>query len=390
MKITVVTSYFPTSARPYGGNSAFHTLRFLQSHATIEVICPQERYPNIRGLKPSRYEPADLTWQPPELKTTYFEYPAIPILTRPFNGRVCANILLPHVRLSRPDLILNYWLYPDGYAAVRVGRVLGVPVIVGAIGSDIRTRNDPVTVHLVRQTMLMADAVITVSEELRQRAIAQGIPAEKVTAIRNGCDTSVFYPGDRALARERLACDPDSELILYAGNLLADKGLGELMDAFIELAKSRPRLRLAIVGQGPYGEALTRRAAAAGVVDRVTMPGRGDAAAVAGWMRAADVFCLPSYSEGCPNVVVEALACGRPVVATRVGGIPELVNETCGMLIPPRDAGELASALDRALSRRWDSDEIARTSTRSWETVATETLAVCRKVVPARVGAEDR
>jgi glycosyltransferase involved in cell wall biosynthesis len=187
-----------------------------------------------------------------------------------------------------------------------------------------------------------------------------------------------------------MGCDPESELILYAGNLLAGKGLGELMEAFIRLAQSRPRLRLAIVGQGPYGEALARRAAAAGVEDRVTMPGRGDAAAVAGWMRAADVFCLPSYSEGCPNVVVEALACGRPVVATRVGGIPELVNEACGMLIPPRDAGELASALDRALSRRWDSGEIARTSTRSWETVATETLAVCRKVIPARVGAADR
>jgi glycosyltransferase involved in cell wall biosynthesis len=99
-------------------------------------------------------------------------------------------------------------------------------------------------------------------------------------------------------------------------------------------------------------------------------------------MRAADVFCLPSYSEGCPNVVVEALACGRPVVATKVGGIPELVNETCGMLIPPRNAGELAKALDRALSKPWDSEEIARTFTRSWETVAAETLAVCRKVKP--------
>jgi teichuronic acid biosynthesis glycosyltransferase TuaC len=382
MKITVVTSYFPTSARPYGGNSAFHTLRFLKPHASIEVICPQERYPNIPGLRPSRYEPADLAWKPPEFRTTYFEYPVIPILTRPFNGRVCANILLPYVRLSRPDLILNYWLYPDGYAAVRVGRELGVPVIVGAIGSDIRTRNDPFTVHLVRQTMSGADAVITVSEELRQRAIAQGIPAEKVTAILNGCDTSVFYPGDRAEARGKVGCDPASELILYAGNLLADKGLGELMDAFIELAESRPRLRLAIVGQGPYREALARRAAAAGVEDRVTMPGRGDAAVVAGWMRAADVFCLPSYSEGCPNVVVEALACGRPVVATKVGGIPELVNETCGMLIPPRNAGELAKALDRALSKPWDSEEIARTFTRSWETVAAETLAVCRKVKP--------
>jgi teichuronic acid biosynthesis glycosyltransferase TuaC len=380
MRITVVTSYFPTSARPYGGNSAFQTLRLLKPHASIEVVCPLERYPNIPGLKPSRYEPADPQWQPPEFQTTYVHCPVIPIVTRPFNGRVCAAILLPHVRMTRPDLILNYWLYPDGYAAVRIGRELGVPVIVGAIGSDIRRRNDPSTVRLVRETMLRADAVITVSEELRQQAIAQGIPANKVTAILNGCDTAVFHTGDRGAARQQVGCDGSSELIVYAGNLLDSKGLGELMEAFLELAGPRPQLRLAIVGQGPYGAALARRASAAGMESRVILPGRCDATGIARWMRASDVFCLPSYSEGCPNVVVEALACGRPVVATNVGGIPELVKEGCGLLIPPRDAAALRGALDAALSKHWDSAEIARTSTRSWETVAAETLAVCRRV----------
>jgi teichuronic acid biosynthesis glycosyltransferase TuaC len=283
-----------------------------------------------------------------------------------------------------PDVILNYWLYPDGYAAVRMGRALGVPVVVGAIGSDIRRRNDPITIRLVRQTMLQADAVITVSEELRERAIAQGVAAGKVTAIRNGCDTEVFHPGDRAEARQQLGFDSQSELIVYAGNLLASKGLGELMEAFVELAKARPLLRLAIIGQGPYGEKLAQRAAAAGVESRVTMPGRRDAAGIAQWMRAADVFCLPSYSEGCPNVVVEALACGRPLVATNVGGIPELVNETSGLLVPPRDTEALRGALDAALSKQWDSARIARTSTRSWASVAAETLAVCRDVQNAR------
>lgn len=380
MRITVVTSYFPTSATPYGGNSAFQTLLLLRKHASIEVVCPLERYVNVRGLKPPRYRRADPAWQPPEFKTTYVEYPAIPLLTRPFNGSVCARLLLAPVRLSRPDIILNYWLYPDGYAAVRLGRKLGVPVIVSAIGSDLRLRNDPFTRRLVRQTMRRADAVITVSEELRQLAIAQNIPAEKVTAILNGCDTSVFFPGDRDKARGEVGCDTQSELIVYAGNLLAAKGLGELMEAFLELAKSRPRLRLAVLGQGPYGETLARRVHGENMEDRVTMPGRRDAKGIAQWMRAADVFCLPSYSEGCPNVVVEALACGRPLVATRVGGIPELVRETNGILAPPRDPAALRDALDAALSRPWEPREIARTSTRSWDAVAAETWAVCRKV----------
>jgi len=380
MRITVVTSYFPTSARPYGGNSAFHTLRAMKPFASIEVVSPQEHYLDFPFLKPARYEPVDLTWQPPEFETTYVSYPVLPVVTRPFNGPICAKILLPYVRMTRPDLILNYWLYPDGYAAVQVGRELCVPVIVGAIGSDLRRRNDRFTIRLVRETMLRADAVITVSEELRLQAVAQGVAAEKVTAIQNGCDTTVFHPGDRAAARAQVGCDQSSELVVFAGNLLESKGLGELMDAFLELAKLRPRLRVAIVGQGPYKETLARRAAAAGLEGWVILPGRCDAAGVAQWMCAADLFCLPSYSEGCPNVVVEALACGRPVVGTNVGGIPELVAKASGLLIPPRDAAALRAALNTALSMQWDSAEIARTSTRSWETVAAETLAVCNRV----------
>jgi glycosyltransferase involved in cell wall biosynthesis len=380
MRITVVTSYFPTSARPYGGNSAFQTLRLLKPHASIEVVCPQEHYPDIPGLKPGRYEPADLEWQPPEFQTAYVRYPALPILTRPFNGRVCAKILLPHVRMTRPDLILNYWLYPDGYAAVRIARELGVPVIVGAIGSDVRRRNDPVTIRLVRATMLRADAVLTVSDELRQQAIAQGVPADRVTSIRNGCDTAVFHPGDRTGARKQVGVEAAAELIVYAGNLLATKGLAELLEAFLELADQRPRLCLALIGQGPLRETLARRAAEAGMESRVLLPGRCDASGTADWMRAADVFCLPSYSEGCPNVVVEALACGRPLVATNVGGIPELVNEGSGILIAPRDVAALRGALETALAKQWDAAGIARTSTRSWDTVAEETWALCRKV----------
>ena len=381
MRITVVTSYFPTSARPYGGNSAFQTLLRLKPHASIEVVAPLEHYPDLPFLKPARYEPADLTWQPPEFATTYVSYPVIPILSRPFNGPIVAKILLPHVRMTRPDLILNYWLYPDGYAAVKVARELGVPVIVGAIGSDLRTRNDPFTIRRVIETMVEADATITVSEDLRQQAIAQGVPAGKVTAIRNGCDTTVFYPGDLEIARKHVGCDPSDELIVYAGNLLASKGLGELLEAFVGLAKSRPLARLALIGQGPFRDTLARRVAMAGVEKRVMLPGRCDAAGIARWMRAASVFCLPSYSEGCPNVVVEALACGRPIVGTNVGGIPELVKEVSGLMVPPRDAIALRGALETALSRQWDSAEIARTSTRGWETVAAETLAVCRKVM---------
>ena len=174
MRITVVTPYFPTSARSYGGRSAYETLRLLKRWADIQVVCPLTAYPNLKWLTPRNYDPPDLTYQPRDLTTTYFRYPAIPVVTRPVNGLICEEYLLPYVRDSRPDLILNYWLYPEGYSAVRVGRTLGVPVIVGAIGSDIRRLGDAYIRHLVRKTLAEAAGVITVSEELRQRAIAMG------------------------------------------------------------------------------------------------------------------------------------------------------------------------------------------------------------------------
>jgi len=379
MKILAVTPYFPVSSTSYKGNSALHTLRWLKRRAEVDVICPVTRYP--RWLAPNAYRDLpDLAYKHPEFPTVYFGYPAIPVISRPVNGFICAHYLLPYVRSAGADVILNYWLYPEGYAAVRVGRKLGIPVVAGAIGSDLRTRTDRWTIHFVRETLRRADAVITVSEDLRQLAMAMGAAPGKTTGILNGCDTSVFFPGDRDTARREAGFEGDAELILYAGNLIPSKGLGELIDAFTGIAAARPRAVLAIIGQGEYGDVLKTRAATAGLEERVLLLGRRKAEDVASWMRAADVFCLPSYSEGCPNVVVEALACGRPVVATHVGGIPELIDERVGILVPPRDAAALGEALESALTRVWDRDRIAA-ARRSWEEVADKTFEVCRSVL---------
>jgi glycosyltransferase involved in cell wall biosynthesis len=270
--------------------------------------------------------------------------------------------------------VVNYWLYPEGYSAVRVGNSLGIPVIVGAIGSDIRRNTDPVTVSFVRRTLRGAAGVITVSEELRQRAIALGAAPDKVTTILNGCDTSLFHPGESAHRSE-------GELILYVGNLIASKGVLDLMAAFVPLAAARPRVRLAVIGGGEAAETMKSQAAAAGIADRLVMLGRMKSPEVADWMRTADIFCLPSHSEGCPNVLVEALACGRPIVATNVGGIPELVNPQSGILVPPHDPAGLRQALEEALGKQWDTAAIAVASRRGWDEVADKTYEVCRRAL---------
>jgi glycosyltransferase involved in cell wall biosynthesis len=111
--------------------------------------------------------------------------------------------------------------------------------------------------------------------------------------------------------------------------------------------------------------------------ERVHLPGTADAHQVAGWMRACDVFCLPSYTEGYPNVLVEALACGRPVVATPVGGIVEIVDDGNGLFVPPREVDALADGMARALRQSWDEAALSRRFMRSWTDVARETLEAC-------------
>jgi glycosyltransferase involved in cell wall biosynthesis len=386
LKIAVVTPYFPTAAEPHRGHSAYQTLRLLKNQAEVEVFCSLADYPQSKWLWPRgfRYHRPELDFRPPEVKTTYYRFPALPLLSRPFNGLICARLVEPYISAMRPDIILNYYLYPEGFGATRIGRKLGIPVIVGAIGSDLRLPGDPISFHLTRKALRAADAVLTVSEELRQRAIELGVPAGKVTAILNGCDFSIFRPGDRAAARRKLGVHPAAELLVYVGRISIPKGSAELTDAMISLSASHPHLQVAMVGEGDYRSVLETRAAAAGIADRFLFPGGLSSAQIVEWLAASDLFCLPSYSEGCPNVIVEAIACGRPVVATDVGGIPELVDESCGVLVPARDSGKLREGLERALATTWDPLRIAAHLGRSWETVAQETYELCCRVLRDR------
>lgn len=382
-KIAIVSSYFPSREEPYRGQSTYQALRLIPDRADWCGFVPFLRYPDWYNPRQARYRRMDVTRQrPPDLAAQYFEYTTMPGIGRPFNGYLVYRELRAAVKAFQPDLILNYWLYPDGYAAVKIAKDLGVPVIVASIGSDLRRIEDPFTRMHTRWTLRNADHLITVSHELAQQAAALGGDPGRTTVILNGYDGNVYYPGDQAAERARLGVAADAELVFYLGSLIPTKGLAELMDAFIALARRRPKLRLVCGGEGPLRSELERRAAEAGLADRFQLVGQLSGAAVRGWMVAADLFCLPSYSEGCPNVVIEALACGRAVVATDVGGIPELVKSgSNGLLVPPRNAAALEAGLDQALGQHWNSESVAATYRRDWHAVAEETWSVCTAVL---------
>jgi teichuronic acid biosynthesis glycosyltransferase TuaC len=385
LRVTVVTSDFPIPAEPFRGHSEYQIVRALSKHADVNVLCPFPRYP--RWFQPYYdYRPADLSYSPLGVATRYFEYPALPGLTRCLNGLVCAKYLEPYFRESTPDVACNFWLYPEGFATVAVARRLGIPAIIGSIGSDLNRIPDPATKWLTRLAMKRASFVVTKSEHLRQQAIRMGINGRKVRTVRNGCDPSVFHLADRRAARAQLAVHEDAELVLFVGRLDAKKGIVELLEAFISLAGSRPNLLLAYIGDGPGGEQLRSKAKGFELQDRIILIGACPSQKVAQWLAAANLLALPSYNEGHPNVVIEALSCGRPVIATKVGGILELVNKQSGILVSPRDSQGLADAIDTALERNWDERLISEQFRRSWDEAAAEMLSICELTLQLRRG----
>jgi glycosyltransferase involved in cell wall biosynthesis len=173
---------------------------------------------------------------------------------------------------------------------------------------------------------------------------------------------------------------------VYVGRLVFDKGLRELVEAAAGLTGTRPRLSVALVGEGPMRAELEQLIAQRRAPVRLIGP--ADPASVARWMTAANLVSLPSYSEGNPNVVLEALSCGRAVVATRVPGVIEVTADDTAVLVEPRDSRALQLGLDEALNRSWDEADIASRNSRSWAQVAAETLVECGRVVAARRAAD--
>jgi teichuronic acid biosynthesis glycosyltransferase TuaC len=384
MKVTVVTPIFPILAQPYRGRAVYEIVLALSKRADVNVICPFPHYP--KWFQPAYdHRLPDLSYSPPGVVTRYVEYPALPGFTRCINGLVCAKYLEPHFRECTPDVACNFWLYPEGFAAVALARKFGIPSVVGSIGSDLNRIADPVSRWLTQLAMKRATFVVTKSEHLRQRAIQMGISDSKVRTIRNGCDPNVFRMGDRSAARAQLAIDDKAELVLFVGRLDDKKGIFELLEAFASLAAHRPKLRLAYVGDGPGGELLRNKAKQFALEQRIFFPGPCSSQKVAEWLAAANVLALPSYSEGYPNVVIEALSCGRPVIATDVGGIPELVDESSGILIPPREWRTVAAAINAAMERNWDERSISEQFRRGWDDAAGELLGLCELAVRQRI-----
>ncbi len=256
------------------------------------------------------------------------------------------------------DLIHAHTAYPDGFAAAMLGRALKRPTVVTLHGGDV---NLYFKRYLWRKlgvwALSRADRVIAVSDSLRRIVEEYGVERDKITVVPNGVDVTRFAPMPRAEALERLKLQNEALRILYVGGIKRSKGIDYLLKAARKLVKTFHRpIQLLLVGEGEYEQEAKVLAEELEIADMVRFIGKRPNSEIPLWINASDLLVLPSLSEGFGVVLIEAMACGKPVVATRCGGPEDIVKKDTGILVPPSDEAALAKALREVLSDKYQFD----------------------------------
>jgi glycosyltransferase involved in cell wall biosynthesis len=395
LRTLAVTSLFPNPVQPTWGIFNARVIEHLAEVSDVRVIAPVKWFPG--GAHISREEER-LSRVPAcsvhaGIEVTHPRVFRTPLIGRSLHGEMYAASIKGHVRRAveafRPDVIFASWAHPDGYAMQRLGEELGLPVVIKCLGSDLhQLLGDKGRGPRIVSALTRAARVVTVSEKQRELLVARGVPTSRIDTVYHGVDKRMFHPSPKAEARAALGLPAEGEIVTCVAALLPIKRHVDLIAAFERLRRRAEHrdARLVLVGEGPLRGSLERAAASLGLGEHVRFTGNRPHDEVARWMKAADAVSLASDDEGLPNVLVEALACGRPVVATRVGGIPELVrSEEHGRLVAPRDPAALSEALHDVLSRPWSPEALAACpDVISWEESTERLLATLRAAVEPR------
>lgn len=371
LRVLIITKIFPNAANRHAGTYNRQQFAALSRLCDVQVLGLIPWFPGA-SLFSRKSEAGRLSAAPARecidgldvLHPRAFYFPRFGHSANPMTF---ALSLLPKVWPVRQklDVIMGSWAYPDGLAAILLGRWFKLPVVVKVHGSDLNVLCERDSVRRVLSRSLPgADRLLAVSRALAAKAHELGVAADRIAFLPNGVDRAIFRPCDRTEARRELDL-PDGRLLLFVGGIEASKGVLDLLQAFESIAPRSPDLRLALVGDG--SEMPRWRRAQSRWPGRIFLPGAQPLAQVARWIAASDVLTLPSWSEGTPNVVLEALASGRRVVATRVGGIPDVLSSAAsGEMVSVRCPDELSEALWRVAQANYDPVAVAATGPMDW------------------------
>jgi teichuronic acid biosynthesis glycosyltransferase TuaC len=362
LRVLAITKIFPNAAEPLSAPFNRQQFAALATRCDLQVMGTIPWFPGAALV--SRWSSAGRLAEVPRheiidgIQVCHPRTLFVPRLAHGAWGPMYAASIAPQLIRYRGavDVVLGSWAYPDGFAAVIAAKLLGVPCVVKLHGSDINViARLPGPRKLSGWALPRASRIVAVSRALAEAAAVLGVRRDRIDIVMNGVDASLFHPRDRKAARDELGL-PDHPLVLYVGNLKPEKGVLDLATAWPHVVRDHPHAKLVFVGDGPARAALSAQA-----TPGIELVGAKALSDIPIWMAAADLIVLPSHAEGTPNVVLEALACGRRCVATSVGGIPDLLTTSqLGTLVPPHEPEALARAIGDALQSPYDAGEVAR------------------------------
>ncbi len=359
MKVCFVTTSFIRGPRDYYSRFVFEQARSIlaaDARAEVTVVAPHAeglaRRETIDGIEIRRFR---YFWPARMQRLAYRNEGLFSTLRTSFLAKLnlpcfLGSMLWSLWRASKhADVIHAQWL-PTALVARVVGRLRRIPVVASIRGADINTMsNSRLGRRLACSILRRVDHVITVSDEFCQRL--HDIPCvTPIEAVYNGIDDAQFKPCSQADSKRTLGLAEDQRHILYLGGLIQRKRVDTLLQAFSGVLRRHENVRLCIAGEGPSEQELKQLAGRLEIAGRVSFVGAVPRDQSHLWLAAAEMLVLPSESEGRPNVVLEAMACQRPVIATDVNGTVELIEHGVnGLLFEPGDHDQLTSLMLRVL-----------------------------------------
>lgn len=389
LRVLSLSTLYPNDLTPNFGVFVERQMQAVMKRGDVDLTMvnplgippfPLSRHPRYRALSslPSEELRGGVAVLRPRFRL-------IPGIGARFNAAAEAQAVLPLARrlhAEQPfDVVDAQFFYPDGPAAVRIARDLGLPVSIKARGADIHHwGKDPATARQVLEAGQAADGLLAVAQGLADDMAALGMDRAKITIHRTGLNADLFRPYDRKMCRDQLDLPRDVPVLATVGALIPRKGQSFAIDALAQL----PDAILVLAGKGEDENALKSQAERLGVADRVRFLGAVPHGELPVLLNAADVFVLPSASEGLANAWVEALACGTPVVTTPIPGAQELITDPAWGRLVPRDGAAIAEAVSDLLAARPDPETVrAAVAEYSWEANAAALVAHWRRLAKA-------
>ncbi len=373
MKILSFSYCFPNHSNPNWGVFVYQRLAALAKREEIQVCAPVPWFPALAWRR-GNPGPAKALWKDVIVHRPRFFY--FPGILKNQDARFYAmgvrNWLQRCIKNWRPDLLDAHFVWPDGVAVAALGRELGIPYTITLRGKLYECLKVPSQREQCADALCNAAGVVSVSRLLAGEAEKLGVSLDRVKIIPNGVDRDYFHPRNKRACRKKLGLPEKARLIVTVSHLGHRKGHHEVIRALAGLPGD---VRLVLVGgaaQGGTPETIRSVAAQAGVEERLILTGPQPYHSIPLYFSAADVSVLASYREGCPNVVLESLACGTPVVASDVGAVSDILREPeVGRIVPPRQIEPLQYALAIVLKENWNPEAVVRLSgVQSWDEVA--------------------